>query len=69
MSKFERLLQNMKIIRVFFYPRMKIYIKEKDLYFFLEFVDKPKLSKEIYKLDRKKAYQKHDFPVKLPKSN
>ena len=48
---------------------MKIYIKEKDLYFSLEFVDKPKLSKEIYKLDRKKAYQKHDFPVKLPKSN
>ena len=44
-------------------------MKEKDLYFSFEFVDKPKISKEINKLDEKKACQEHDIPVKLIKSN
>ena len=30
-----------------------------------EFVNKPNISKEINKLDGKKAYQEHDIPVKL----
>ena len=38
------------------------------MYFFFEFVDKPKISKEINKLDEKKACQEH-IPVKLIKSN
>ena len=37
--------------------RIKNYMKEKDLYFFFEFVDKPKISKEIKKVDGKKACQ------------
>ena len=44
-------------------------MKEKDLYFSFEFVDKPKISKEINKLDGKKTCQGHDIPVKLIKSN
>ena len=44
-------------------------MKEKDLNFSFEFVDKPKISKEINKLDGKKACQEHDIPVKLIKSN
>ena len=44
-------------------------MKEKDLYFSFEFVDKPKISKEINNLDSKKAWQKHDIPVKLTNSN
>ena len=48
---------------------IKNYMKEKDLYFSFEFVDKPKISKEINKLDEKKARQEHDIPVKLIKSN
>ena len=42
-------------------------MKEKDFSF--EFVDKPKNSKEIHKLDEKKACQEHDILVKLIKSN
>ena len=34
--------------------RIENYMKEKDLYFSFEFVDKPKISKEINKLDEKK---------------
>ena len=49
--------------------RIKNYMKEKDLYFSFEFVDKPKISKEINKLNKKKACQEHDIPVKLIKSN
>ena len=37
--------------------------------FSFEFVDKPKISREINKLDSKKACQEHDIPVKLIKSN
>ena len=37
--------------------------------FSFEFVDKPKISNEINKPDRKKACQEHDIPVKLVKSN
>ena len=44
-------------------------MKEKDLYFSFEFVDKPKIFKEINKLDEKKTCQEHDIPVKLIKSN
>ena len=44
-------------------------MKRKGLYFSFEFVDKPKISKEINKLDRKKACQENDIPVKLIKSN
>ena len=44
-------------------------MKEKDLNFSFEFVDKPKISKEINKLDGKKACQEHDILVKLIKSN
>ena len=44
-------------------------MKEKDLYFSFEFVGKPKISKEINKLDRKKSCHKYDIPVKLIKSN
>ena len=44
-------------------------MKEKDLNFSFEFVDKPKISKEIDKLDGKKPCQEHDIPVKLIKSN
>ena len=49
--------------------RIKNYMKEKDLYFSFEFVNKPKISKEINKLDEKNACQQHDIPVKLIKSN
>ena len=49
--------------------RIKNYMKKKDLNFSFEFVDKPKISKEINKLDGKKACQEHDIPVKLIKSN
>ena len=49
--------------------RIKNYMKEKDLNFSFEFVDKLKLSKEIDKLDSKKACQKHSIPAKLIKSN
>ena len=35
--------------------RIKNYMKEKDLHFSFEFVDKPKTCKEINKLDEKKA--------------
>ena len=45
--------------------RIKNYMKEKDLNFSFEFVDKPKISKEINKLDGKKTCQEHDIPVKL----
>ena len=44
-------------------------MKEKDLNFSFEFVDKLKISKEINKLDSKKACQEHDIPVKLIKCN
>ena len=37
--------------------------------FSFEFVDKPKISKEINKLDGKKACQEHDIAVKLIRSN
>ena len=40
-------------------------MNKKDLYFSFEFVDKPKTSTEINKLDRKKACQKLDILVKL----
>ena len=43
--------------------RIKNYIKEK------QFVDKPNISKEINKLDGKKACQERDISVKLMKSN
>ena len=46
--------------------RIKNYLK---MHFSFEFVDKPKISKEVNKLDRKKACQKHNIPVKLIKSN
>ena len=49
--------------------RIKNYMKEKDLNFSFEFDNKPKISKEINKLDGKKACQKHDIPVKLIKLN
>ena len=49
--------------------RIKNYMTEKDLNFCFEFVEKPKISKEIDKLDRKKPCQEHDIPVKLIKSN
>ena len=39
------------------------------MYFSFEFIDKPKISKEINKLDGKKACQEYDIPVKLIKSN
>ena len=39
------------------------------MHFSFEFVDKPKMSKEIIELDMKKAFQEHDIPVKLIKSN
>ena len=39
------------------------------MYFSSEFVDKPNISKEINKLNEKKACQEHDIPVKLIKSN
>ena len=44
-------------------------MKEKYLKFSFEFVDKPKISKEINKLDGKKVCQEYDIPVKLIKSN
>ena len=44
-------------------------MKEKNLNFSFEFVDKTKISKEINKLDGKKTCQEHDIPVKLIKSN
>ena len=47
--------------------RIKNYMKEKDISF--ELVDKPKISKEINKLDKKMAVQKIDIPVKLIKLN
>ena len=39
------------------------------MYFSFEFVDKPKISREINKLDEEKACQEHNIPVKLIKSN
>ena len=42
-------------------------MKKKDLNFSFKFVDKPKIYKEINKLDSKKACQEHDIPVKLIK--
>ena len=44
-------------------------MKEKDLYFSFEYVDKPKISKETNKSGGKKTCQEHDIPVKLIKSN
>ena len=44
-------------------------MKEKDLNFSFEFVNKPKISKEMNKLDGQKACQEHDILVKLIKSN
>ena len=44
-------------------------MKEKDLNFSFEFVDKPKISKKINHLNSKKACQEHDIPIKLIKSN
>ena len=44
-------------------------MQEKDLYFSFKFVDKPKVSKELNKLDRKKACQELDIPIKLIRSN
>ena len=44
-------------------------MKEKDLNFSFEFVNKPKISKEINKLDGQKACQENDIPVKLIKSS
>ena len=44
-------------------------MKEKDLCFSFEFIDKQKISKEINKLDEKKSCQEHDIPVKLIKWN
>ena len=49
--------------------RIKKYMKEKYLNFSFEFVNKPKISKEINNLDDKRACQEHDIPVKLIKSN
>ena len=49
--------------------RIKNHMNEKDLNFSFEFVDKPKISKEINQLNGKKACQEHDIPVKLIKSN
>ena len=43
-------------------------MKEKDFSFSFEFVDKPKISKEMNKLDKKKACQEHDILVILIKS-
>ena len=45
--------------------RIKNYMKEKNLNFSFEFVDKSKMLKEINELDSKKACQDHDIPVKL----
>ena len=53
----------MKIIREF----QKLY-EEKIRVFSFNFVDKRKISKEINKLDRKKACQENDIPVKFIKS-
>ena len=44
-------------------------MKEKDLNLSFEFVDKPKISKEINKFDGKNACQEHDTPVILIKSD
>ena len=44
-------------------------MKEIDLNFSFEFVDKPKIFKEINKLDSKNACQELDISVKLIKSN
>ena len=44
-------------------------MKERDLHFSFYFVNKPHISKEVNKLDRKKACQEHDILVKLIKSN
>ena len=49
--------------------KIKNSMKEKDLYFSFEFLDTPTISKEINKLDEKKACQEHDIPVKWIKSN
>ena len=49
--------------------RIKNFMKENDLNFYFEFVDKPKNFKEINKLDGKKTCQEHDIPVKLIKLN
>ena len=44
--------------------RIKTYIKEKDLNFFFEFVNKPKISNEINKLDRYSANTKKERQVR-----
>ena len=44
-------------------------MKEKDLNFSFEFVNKAKISNKINKLDNKKACQEHNIPVKWIKSN
>ena len=44
-------------------------MKEKDLNVSFKFVNKLKIPKERNELDGKKAYQEHDIPVKLIKSN
>ena len=38
------------------------------MHFSFEFVNKPKISKKINKLNGKKGCQEHDIPVKLIKS-
>ena len=49
--------------------KFKNYLKEKDLNFSFEFVNKQKISKEVNKLDSKQACQEPDIPVKLIKLN
>ena len=49
--------------------RIKNYMKEKDLNFSFEFVDKPNISKEINKSDGKNTCQEHNIPLKFIKSN
>ena len=44
-------------------------MEKKDLNFSFEFVDKPKSSWKINKLNSKEAYKELDIPVKLIKSN
>ena len=44
-------------------------MKKKDSHFCFKFIDKPTISKEISKLDRKESCQEHDIQVKLIKSN
>ena len=66
------MIQYQKLLQYENHPsilRIKNYMKEKNLNFSFEFVDKPKISEEINKLNGKKACQEHDIPVKLIKSN